>query len=122
MACRMLQAPGPESFDCTKLCKAGKKLARGIKRSPGPLQLTVLVVTDHLPVHVAFPLLQMTPGLKMPNVSQEEEDKARNFIAEVREDNGGITTEDRDFLLANRPSALRALQKTRRKLANSIKM
>lgn len=55
----------------------------------------------------------------MPGTSQED---ARAFIAEVREDNGGITAEDRDFLLANRPSALRALQKTRRQLADSIKM
>lgn len=55
----------------------------------------------------------------MPTLSQEE---AREFIAEVREDNGGITAEDRDFLVANLPSALRALQKTRRQLADSIKM
>ncbi|KAL8736556.1 MAG: hypothetical protein Q9181_002384 [Wetmoreana brouardii] len=55
----------------------------------------------------------------MPEYSQEA---ARKFIAEVREDNGGITAEDRDFLLANRPSALRALQKTRRQLADSIKI
>ena len=55
----------------------------------------------------------------MPNSS---EDEAREFIAEVREDNGGITPEDRVFLIANRPSALRALQKTRRQLADSIKM
>lgn len=57
----------------------------------------------------------------MPTLSQEE---AREFIAEVREENGGITAEDRDSLAANRPgrSALRALQKTRRQLANSIKM
>ena len=48
--------------------------------------------------------------------------EAREFIAEVREDNGGITEEDRDFLVANRPSALRALQKIRRQLADSIKM
>ncbi|KAL8701070.1 MAG: hypothetical protein Q9201_005112 [Fulgogasparrea decipioides] len=55
----------------------------------------------------------------MPESSQE---KARKFIAELREGNGGITAEDRDFLLANRPSALRALQMTRRQLADSIKM
>ena len=55
----------------------------------------------------------------MSTPSQQE---AREFIAEVREDNGGITVEDRDFLLANRPSALRALQKIRRQLADSIKM
>ena len=48
--------------------------------------------------------------------------EAREFIAEVREDNGGITEEDRDFLLTNRPSTLRALQKIRRQLADSIKM
>ena len=54
----------------------------------------------------------------MPNLSKDE---ARVVIAEVREDNGGMTAEDRDFLLANRPSALRVLQKTRRQLANSIK-
>ncbi len=54
----------------------------------------------------------------MANTSQEE---ARKFIAEVREDNGGITVEDRDFLVANRPSVLRSLQNTRRKLAESIK-
>ena len=56
--------------------------------------------------------------LKMPTPSLEE---ARKFIAEVREDNGGITTEDRDFLVTHRPSALRALQKIRRQLADSIK-
>ena len=55
----------------------------------------------------------------MSTPSQEE---AREFIAEVREDNGGITEEDRDFLDANRPSALRALKKIRRQLADSIKM
>ncbi len=55
----------------------------------------------------------------MPILSQAE---AREFIAEVRENNGGITAEDRDFLVANMPSALRALQKTRRQLADSIKM
>ena len=49
-------------------------------------------------------------------------EEARAFIADVREDNGGITAEDREFLAANRPSALRALQKTRRQLADSIKM
>ena len=55
----------------------------------------------------------------MPKFSQEE---AREFIAEVREDNGGITAADRLFLEQHRPSALRALQKTRRQLADSIKM
>ena len=55
-------------------------------------------------------------------MNNPSEEKAREFIAEVREDNGGITAEDRDFLVANRPSALRALQKTRRQLADSIKM
>lgn len=55
----------------------------------------------------------------MPILSQAE---AREFIADVREKNGGITAEDRDFLVANRPSALRALQNIRRQLADSIKM
>ncbi|KAL8930621.1 MAG: hypothetical protein Q9208_000492 [Pyrenodesmia sp. 3 TL-2023] len=55
----------------------------------------------------------------MPELSQKE---ARQFIADVREDNGGITAEDRDYLEANRPSVLRALQKTRRQLADSIKI
>ena len=55
----------------------------------------------------------------MSTPSQQE---AREFIGEVREDNGGITVEDRDFLVAHRPSALRALQKIRRQLADSIKM
>lgn len=55
----------------------------------------------------------------MKNLPHEE---ARRFIADVREDNGGITAEDRGFLVANRPSALRALQKTPRQLADSIKM
>ena len=56
----------------------------------------------------------------MPESSREE---ACKFIAEVRESNGGITDEDRDFLRAHqRESVLRALQKTRRQLADSLKM
>ena len=55
-------------------------------------------------------------------MSTPSKEEALEFIAEVREDNGGITAEDRDFLAANRPSALRALQKIRRQLADSIKM
>ena len=55
----------------------------------------------------------------MPNLSQKE---ACEFIAKVREDNGGISQEDREFLEANVPAALRALQSTRKQLAQSIKM
>ena len=55
----------------------------------------------------------------MSELSREE---ARKFIAEVREDNGGISAEDRAFLEKNLPSALRALQNTRRHLAGSIKL
>ena len=55
----------------------------------------------------------------MSSLSQAE---ANEIIADVREQNGGITVEDREFLAANRPRALRALQNTRRQLADSIKM
>ena len=54
----------------------------------------------------------------MSYLSQEE---ARQFIAGVREKNGGLTPEDRDYLAANRPSVLRALQNSRRQVANSLK-
>ena len=55
----------------------------------------------------------------MPNLSKEE---AREFIAEIREENGGVTAEDRDFIAAERPKFLRAFRNRGRQIANSMKM
>lgn len=56
----------------------------------------------------------------MSNLSQE---KAREIIKDVRMNNGGITAEDRDRLVASEQSdMLVALQRMRRQLADSIKL
>ncbi|KAL8716310.1 MAG: hypothetical protein Q9220_000215 [cf. Caloplaca sp. 1 TL-2023] len=55
-------------------------------------------------------------------MSELTKDEARKFIAEVREANGGLSVEERDFLAEKMPSVLRALRNTRRQLADSIKI
>ena len=55
----------------------------------------------------------------MSDLSPEE---ARQYIEERREKNGGIGSEDKEYLENHRPAVLRALKNTRRQLANSIKV
>lgn len=54
----------------------------------------------------------------MSDVSKEE---ARIFIDKLREDNGGITREDRDFLKQTKPHILKTIDNIRRKLGASTR-
>jgi hypothetical protein len=48
-------------------------------------------------------------------------EQATKIIEDIREDNGGISKEDRGFLEAEKPHILKALSSTRRKLSLATK-
>lgn len=55
-------------------------------------------------------------------MSQLTPEQAREIIARIRRDNGGISAERRRFLKAVMPDVLDALTGVRRKLAGATKM
>ena len=55
----------------------------------------------------------------MMDISHE---RAREVIAKIRRDNGGISAERREYLAANMPDVLEAIAGPRRKLAAATKM
>ncbi|TGO32803.1 hypothetical protein BHYA_0288g00120 [Botrytis hyacinthi] len=58
----------------------------------------------------------------MQNYSQEQLEKARQFIDELRYENGGITKDDREFLERKRPGVLKSFDNIRRKLGASTQI
>lgn len=58
----------------------------------------------------------------MRNYSQEQLEKAQQFIDELRNENGGITKDDREFLERKRPGVLKSFDNIRRKLGASTQM
>ncbi|TGO71885.1 hypothetical protein BELL_0517g00020 [Botrytis elliptica] len=58
----------------------------------------------------------------MQNYSQEQLEKARQFIDDLRNENGGITKDDREFLERKRPGVLKSFDNIRRKLGASTQI